>query len=83
MTLALLLLNLSHVLVTWLPLIAVLWGMVLVTYHQQWVRHRQLVREATLAPVASVWLVVETPKAELVRPHICCHELILRRSALC
>ena len=74
---------LSHLLVTWLPLVSALWGIVLVAYHQQWIRHRQLVREARLAPVARTWLVVETPKAELVCPHLSCQELVLRRYAPC
>ncbi len=78
---AALLLVLSHLLVSWLPLVAALWGIVLVAYHQQWLHHRQLVREARLASPASAWLVVETSGAELVRPHLSCQELVLRRYA--
>jgi hypothetical protein len=51
-----LILALCHLLVTGLPLIAALWGMVLVAYHQEWVHHRQLVRETRLAPAARGWL---------------------------
>ena len=78
-----LLLVLSHLLVTWLPLIAALWGMALVAYHQEWLHHRQLVREARLAPTAQTWLVEERHGAERIRPHICCQELIIRRYASC
>ena len=74
---------LSHLLVSWLPLVAALWGMVLVAYHQQWLHHRQLAREARLAPPARARLVVETRGAELVRPHISCQALIIRRYAPC
>jgi len=79
MTLAAVILTLSHLLVNWLPLIAALWGMVLVAYHQEWVRHRQLVRESRLAPAARGWLVVESRWVEAVRPHVVCHELVIRR----
>ena len=74
---------LSHLLVSWLPLVAALWGMVLVAYHQQWLHYRQLQREARLAPLARIWLVVERHGAELVRPHLSCQELVLRRYAPC
>jgi hypothetical protein len=82
-SLASLVLVLSHLLVTWLPLIAALRGMVLVAYHHEWLHHRRLVREAALAPAARVWLVVERHRAERIRPHISCQELILRRYAPC
>jgi len=83
MTLAAVILTLSHLLVTWLPLIAALWGMVLVAYHQEWVRHRKHVREAALAGATRSWSVVETHGAEIVRPHIWCQELIIRRYETC
>ena len=83
MTLAALFPVLGHLLVSWLPLVAALWGMVLVAYHQQWTRHRQLVREARLAPAARAWLVVETQRAQLIRPHMSCQELVLRRYTPC
>ena len=78
-----LMLALCHLLVTGLPLIAALWGMVLVAYHQEWVHHRQLVREARLAPAARSWLVVERRGAEAVRPHLVCHELVMRQYETC
>jgi hypothetical protein len=52
MMLAAVILTLSHLPVAWLPLVAALWGMVLVTSHREWGHHRQLVREATLSPAA-------------------------------
>ena len=76
------LLSFSHLLVTWLPLIAALWGMVFVAYSQEWIHHRQLVREAALAPAARNWVVVERRGAEAVRPHLVCQELVMRRYEL-
>ena len=75
--------TLCHLLVTGLPLIAALWGMVLVAYHQEWVRHRQLVRESRLAPAARGWMVVESRRVEAVRPHLVCHELTICRYETC
>lgn len=76
-------LTLGHLLATWLPLTAALWGMVLVAYSQEWAHHRQLIYEAALAPAAQHWVVVERRGAEEVRPHLVCQELIMRRYELC
>ena len=75
---AVILLGFVHVVGSSLPLIAALWGMVLVAYGYEWTRYQSIIRGAKLAPAAAQWVVIERRSEEYVR-QIRCQEILTRR----
>jgi hypothetical protein len=68
----------SHCLVLGMPLIAALWGMVLVAYGYEWTLYRRIVQGARLAPATAQCIVIEQLRDEYVN-QIRCQAIVTRR----